>query len=289
MPTAHPRSRGEHLRAAHRQHELAGSSPLTRGALRFARAITGLQGLIPAHAGSTSTPWRPGKVLCGSSPLTRGAQELSPARRTRAGLIPAHAGSTHWWGEALADSGAHPRSRGEHHLGCGVGNHHLGSSPLTRGALLFSQFTAGAKGLIPAHAGSTFSSLPPRVVPRAHPRSRGEHMARIYLTGSGAGSSPLTRGARPPRCPAGPGAGLIPAHAGSTRARCVRWRCLGAHPRSRGEHVWIEGISEPYDGSSPLTRGAHLLEGGDGCASGLIPAHAGSTLSGLRKGCLSTD
>ena len=93
------------------------------------------------------------------------------------------------------------------------------------------------------------------------------------------GSSPLARGARTrgrhvvavPR--------IIPARAGSTRARssspCLRWD----HPRSRGEHLrWPDGDRSP-SGSSPLARGAlepvqdrvHRMR--------IIPARAGSTLA----------
>ena len=50
---AHPRSRGEHRTDGHGHSFSMGSSPLTRGALRESLWITSIQGLIPAHAGST--------------------------------------------------------------------------------------------------------------------------------------------------------------------------------------------------------------------------------------------
>ena len=34
---------------------------------------------------------------------------------------------------------------------------------------------------------------------------------------------------------------------------------MGAHPRSRGEHAAEAAFVQGNDGSSPLTRGAHLL------------------------------
>ena len=77
---------------------------------------------------------------------------------------------------------------------------------------------------------------------------------------------------------------LIPAHAGSTNH--VPWllRCWRAHPRSRGEHYALKTDERAAKGSSPLTRGA---QGGYGFVhrgGGLIPAHAGSTRSGSRRG-----
>nr|EEI14217.1 hypothetical protein HMPREF0276_1796 [Corynebacterium accolens ATCC 49725] len=52
--------------------------------------------------------------------------------------------------------------------------------------------------------------------PRAHPRSRGEHLALVLEESHESGSSPLTRGARRGFRRVFLGRGLIPAHAGST-------------------------------------------------------------------------
>ena len=73
--------------------------------------------------------------------------------------------------------------------------------------------------------------------------------------------------------------GLIPAHAGKTIAiaRCVRpcW----AHPRSRGENCPGRRWSARGWGSSPLTRGKHGRQDSSASARGLIPAHAGKTVT----------
>ena len=111
-------------------------------------------GLIPAHAGSTTSeletytsrrahPRSRGEHRVtvngkqspsGSSPLTRGALPLVLRDWGLIGLIPAHAGSTFGllWG--LGRRGAHPRSRGEHPRICQYSPSFSGSSPLTRGA-----------------------------------------------------------------------------------------------------------------------------------------------------------
>ena len=254
-----------------------GSSPLTRGAPATSTPPCSSSRLIPAHAGSTKIPEHclrlarahprsrgehgrsalTGAASLGSSPLTRGA-------RPTCGLRPRM-------------KRAHPRSRGEHVLCNTQMVPQTGSSPLTRGAPPVPGEPRKPHGLIPAHAGST--RLPPRSWSslRAHPRSRGEHLARTTGRSLSRGSSPLTRGALlsspiPRRMP-----GLIPAHAGSTM---ISWRVgvlIGAHPRSRGEHLLEEPLAGSNSGSSPLTRGAHPSVLRLVALPGLIPAHAGST------------
>ena len=52
---AHPRSRGEHESGKNVRYHREGSSPLTRGARDFFGPVECEWGLIPAHAGSTSS------------------------------------------------------------------------------------------------------------------------------------------------------------------------------------------------------------------------------------------
>ena len=132
-------------------------------------------------------------------------------------LIPAHAGSTGLISKHPLVSWAHPRSRGEHRCSQSHPRRASGSSPLTRGALKRRASSGVIAGLIPAHAGSTLPVH--RVCPGqwAHPRSRGEHLSRLHACSARGGSSPLTRGALPPAYGRERGAGLIPAHAGSTK------------------------------------------------------------------------
>ena len=75
----------------------------------------------------------------------------------------------------------------------------------------------------------------------------------------------------------GPSRRLIPAHAGKTwGARdCGRWRT--AHPRSRGENGPRAPALRHALGSSPLTRGKHLVTRHTEGLERLIPAHAGKT------------
>ena len=219
----------------------------------------------------------------GSSPLTRGKREFGELQVEQRGLIPAHAGKTHAVGSGPPTRAAHPRSRGEnHHLGV-VPVIPSGSSPLTRGKLIVQEEDTMHFRLIPAHAGKTMTAMDARDWSGAHPRSRGENGELAATKHTLTGSSPLTRGK--------PGGGrelsvtarLIPAHAGKTRRKQRRGERQAAHPRSRGENLSWLGDEAPGVGSSPLTRGKPSPSPSEMTRTGLIPAHAGKTLLGLRR------
>ena len=113
-PSAHPRSRGEHLNHAGAGAGVRGSSPLARGTLL--NLPSGFPGgrLIPARAGNTSSaepilvfmsahPRSRGEhflsvwVFCrasGSSPLARGTPNYGKHWALCCRLIPARAGNT---------------------------------------------------------------------------------------------------------------------------------------------------------------------------------------------------
>ena len=93
------------------------------------------------------------------------------------------------------------------------------------------------------------------MIRRAHPRSRGENEYQARKSVAVLGSSPLTRGKRPPGSPIMRIHGLIPAHAGKTLRRSARSRSGWAHPRSRGENTPAARLPATSTGSSPLTRG----------------------------------
>ena len=276
---------------------VVGSSPLTRGKQTNA-ALAGPPGrLIPAHAGKTprrhrvaaSLPAHPRSrgengrcslsfsLLRGSSPLTRGKRGLVVACEVGARLIPAHAGKTLWWLRNSRMVWAHPRSRGENSASALAFSRPHGSSPLTRGKRSVTVPVNITARLIPAHAGKTL--FPPfRSATRAaHPRSRGEN---VQVTGAALdpkGSSPLTRGKQAVDWRGGSARGLIPAHAGKTRAPERQGPAGPAHPRSRGENRLSIGAGDRRAGSSPLTRGKRRPGGAPLRPCRLIPAHAGKT------------
>ena len=235
-PRAHPRSRGENMRALIRCCGRRGSSPLTRGKPLDARPHAVNEGLIPAHAGKTTwtTPsplsarahprsrgenWdtdRRYHKARGSSPLTRGKPIQYEQKSVQEGLIPAHAGKTGRKTRASRPRPAHPRSRGENPPFASWKALIAGSSPLTRGKLRSHAEADQAPGLIPAHAGKTTFHIVDTLVWPAHPRSRGENKSFHVDNVSVVGSSPLTRGKQERASSLVGDAGLIPAHAGKT-------------------------------------------------------------------------
>ena len=143
-------------------------------------------------------------------------------------------------------------------------------------------------GLIPAHAGKTLSRRLRPPPPPAHPRSRGENKYTPSEVGSGAGSSPLTRGKL---CGADADhdlARLIPAHAGKTSSFRYADLSVPAHPRSRGENPTTAGDGPALNGSSPLTRGKRHVDRAHDARPRLIPAHAGKTRLATKRARRST-
>ena len=94
-----------------------------------------------------------------------------------------------------------------------------------------------------------------------------------------AGSSPLTRGKRRLRGRRICRVGLIPAHAGKTKAAQQMVVNFQAHPRSRGENENCSVLAVLTPGSSPLTRGKPIWLLSASMHVRLIPAHAGKTCS----------
>ena len=285
----HPRIRGEHPVCTTPTCAKPGSSPHTRGALGACSASILVRRIIPAYAGSTSSP------LCmkcaspdhprirgehsllshkfnpqiGSSPHTRGAQPPGASGGVDAGIIPAYAGSTtsgRVWRCRRRD---HPRIRGEHQSEEGKGRGRSGSSPHTRGAPSVISPARYVSRIIPAYAGSTDRLAKAMANHRDHPRIRGEHdSGRRHGRGRG-GSSPHTRGARKRRM----------SHP------------LGSpdHPRIRGEHLRQQRLPRLGGGSSPHTRGARRRRHSPGEPEWIIPAYAGSTGRTPTASCAPTD
>ena len=315
MTRVHPRSRGENSACKSFVLNVSGSSPLTRGKRRCDLDEAVPDGLIPAHTGKTraqpqhrgairahprsrgenSATDRSPIVKAGSSPLTRGKLQIGELAPPAHGLIPAHAGKTP---SAVPKSWAiwaHPRSCGENrtddcHKITKRGSSPLtrenawaehpntsrvGSSPLTRGKRKSVGSRRYQEGLIPAHAGKMEQRSPPRLIQRAHPRSREENRAEKAHPAFQKGSSPLTRGKRYRDVRGWLQGRLIPAHVGKTMTAPPVAIHRRAHPRSRGENTgWLSEGGHHY-GSSPLTRGKLGVDALNTLDERRIPAHAG--------------
>ena len=266
-------------------------------------------GIIPAHAGLTNLPadsckgrWDhpracgAHKSSChstglgvGSSPRMRGSLLSAASCCSLAGIIPAHAGLTpcRLFGARLGRD--HPRACGAHPYR----NHGVlecqGSSPRMRGSLLPATVAVFPEGIIPAHAGLTRRRASPSagcsktVLRRDHPRACGAH-AGVALRGGGhMGSSPRMRGSHSTifTFPAPPG--IIPAHAGLTLIKRGDLDKMRDHPRACGAHMPFTQDILSAAGSSPRMRGSlfgslckHILKG-------IIPAHAGLTLTKVAR------
>ena len=236
---------------------MKGSSPHTRGALVDDGESRDREGIIPAYAGSTGrtaawivAPWdhprirgehAPTRLVDrwrdGSSPHTRGALSVGTQDSLLGGIIPAYAGSTCAAIEEKCVETDHPRIRGEHR------DEHV---ELHRRAWI-----------IPAYAGSTKPIAAVEHSRTDHPRIRGEHAGAGGRVDLDEGSSPHTRGALELGVGQVLDGWIIPAYAGSTRARRGVRSLLPDHPRIRGEHY-----------GSSFARGRGI---------GIIPAYAGST------------
>ena len=152
----------------------------------------------------------------GSSPHTRGALRVHLVNAFDIGIIPAYAGSTSRHTAPRTRPRDHPRIRGEHGTAPPARYSYPGSSPHTRGALIYRVYGARVLGIIPAYAGSTYRKTCKVKMLWDHPRIRGEHITCVMSIAGPPGSSPHTRGARLSRFPPSGFPGIIPAYAGST-------------------------------------------------------------------------
>ena len=177
---AHPHSRGENQIHRVTSAILTGSSPLTRGKHEENGVSGHRRGLIPTHAGKTSSfsllrvaarliPTHTRKTTCmpkrqsalRDHPHSRGENQIaSPLLPHGVGLIPTHAGNTVRRRHTLRSRRAHPRSRGENEEQLFEYLDTAGSSPLTRGKHCPQAPGRQLHGLIPTHAGKTPPSSP---------------------------------------------------------------------------------------------------------------------------------
>ena len=171
----HPRIRGEHSSWSLTPFTISGSSPHTRGARAHRLLKPSGVCIIPAYAGSTTSPAQRLRAETNhprirgehdfarsktsrrdqSSPHTRGARAGGGDAPAVGRIIPAYAGSTAAPSVRQPASRDHPRIRGEHPKGITRTRSPAGSSPHTRGAPEQRRRPSRGAGIIPAYAGST--------------------------------------------------------------------------------------------------------------------------------------
>ena len=175
-----------------------GSSPLARGLLAQVNDSLEVRRIIPARAGFTGCcatgtgctrdhPRSRGVYLgvpdldrgaAGSSPLARGLPSRGPMQIDAGRIIPARAGFTQCCSCHVPFVRDHPRSRGVYVSSTVRPRPPLGSSPLARGLHQSPEDRCWRRGIIPARAGFTRTSLVVVVDLADHPRSRGVY--RVY-------------------------------------------------------------------------------------------------------------
>ena len=175
------------------------------------------------------------------------------------GIIPAHAGNTNMFSQPIP--------------------YEKGSSPRMRGTLIDCAHWLFPFGIIPAHAGNTRETYCETCPSRDHPRACGEHRKSAGSASPYRGSSPRMRGTRGRDFATLLNFGIIPAHAGNTLGGDAFNLANGDHPRACGEHSKYRSSIYGGRGSSPRMRGTQ-----PGCADGhrsdgIIPAHAGNTVT----------
>ena len=178
--TDHPRIRGEH--------------PLAH------LGDVGCRRIIPAYAGSTPRPTRPGSCVPGSSPHTRGALDAAEAR--------------------VKEIEDHPRIRGEHFDGPLALAHLRGIIPAYAGSTLPSRrYPQDRRGSSPHTRGAPLDQARHGQALQDHPRIRGEHVLCTHeLLGV---------------------CGIIPAYAGSTgKQEYIDSLQKGSSPHTRGAHIF---------------------------------------------------
>ena len=176
LPSAHPRSRGEHTDLNHIQTDNAGSSPLARGALTLRLTLLRSTRLIPARAGNISR-FSPILTSTAAHPRSRGEhREYPPGFFAGFGSSPLARGTLGARRKPYRSDSAHPRSRGEHCFKVNAKSESSGSSPLARGTSRVLLPPIHPVRLIPARTGNTALTGTRSPTSTAHPRSHGEHV-----------------------------------------------------------------------------------------------------------------
>ena len=165
----------------------------------------------------------------------------------------------------------------------------MGTSPGTPPGLMSRSLHLKHTGRSPTRTGFTRHGLPPPLLRRDHPRSRGVYTRPSELGHPKFGSSPLARGLLLHRQRQREARGIIPARAGFTWASCGPWCRLPDHPRSRGVYGVDGEQIDVNGGSSPLARGLLSNVSISGAKDRIIPARAGFTCAYQRPYLLPGD
>ena len=190
----HPRERGESLHASMNGRRLPGPSPRARGIPHDAMLRGTLQEVHPRERGESTSTASFAFTAAGPSPRARGIP-LRPARRSAgSGSIPASAGNPLGDRPRMGRAGVHPRERGESKKPPPKLADVPGPSPRARGIRAPLRRPRRRAGSIPASAGNPAVEHGAVVLPRVHPRERGESCRSCGSSWPPSGPSPRARG-----------------------------------------------------------------------------------------------
>ena len=134
-----------------------------------------------------------------------------------------------------------------------------------------------ARRFIPAGAGNTMHQLNTKVAFPVYPRWRGEHTDCGICSVQILGLSPLARGTLNHQPDHQLPHRFIPAGAGNTMLKTVKYIGITVYPRWRGEHVLRPCCTLARSGLSPLARGTRKYGPLISRQKRFIPAGAGNT------------
>ena len=171
----------------------------------------------------------------GSPPRVRGKGSDNTALASEHRITPACAGKRPTIRIACTPRRDHPRVCGEKKSLHARSIASLGSPPRVRGKVSFLDGNMSVKGITPAYAGKSYTSLIEETKTMDHPRVCGEkQIPQTYISRS-RGSPPRMRGKVVQMFHCFSPFGITPAYAGK-RKSCPRiLRCARDHPRVCGE------------------------------------------------------
>ena len=190
----HPRVCGEKPSRRRCRRHRGGSPPRMRGKVTSSRRRIGAAGITPAYAGKSRLlafelcglkdhprvcgekcqpgPRSPG--WAGSPPRMRGKARQAVYKDIKHGITPAYAGKRRGRGTLRTQGQDHPRVCGEKKKSLTCITMAGGSPPRMRGKATLSCFWQLLRGITPAYAGKSDSSLSQSCAHRDHPRVCGE-------------------------------------------------------------------------------------------------------------------
>ena len=157
----------------------------------------------------------------------------------------------------------------------------MGSPPLVRERLFFTESEYYAVRITPARAGKTLPILPLPIMYEDHPRSCGKDVVHRVGILSPLGSPPLVRERHDIHLRVKRQIGITPARAGKTCRQRERRGQPRDHPRSCGKDTSRLILSALVMGSPPLVRERQSSTRPAKMANGITPARAGKTVPGL--------